>query len=114
MTKKIAIKPVATAVGAALVGALSAADLAHAAGNPFGLTQLDRGYTQVAMNEAEGKCGGNMATQEGKCGGNMKPMKEGQCGEGKCGADMAAKNDTSDQKAMPEGKCGEGKCGGKM
>ncbi|MEA3275450.1 MAG: low-complexity protein, partial [Pseudomonadota bacterium] len=89
MSKNTCIKPVAAVVGAALVGSLSAFNLASAAENPFGTTQLESGYMQLA--EAEGKCG------EGKCGGD-KAAKEGKCGEGKCGGDKGAK----------EGKCGEG------
>ena len=74
----------AAVIGVALVGGLSAANVANAEQNPFGAEQLEGGYLLLA---AEGKCG------EGKCG-------EGKCGskdegEGKCG----------------EGKCGEGKCG---
>lgn len=88
--------------GAAMV---SVTGVASASENPFGLTKMDSGYTQVAM---EGKCG------EGKCGGQMKEdaMKkeimekkgdmEGKCGnkkmEGSCGAQMAPK--------VQEGKCG--------
>jgi len=115
MTKKTPHSPVAAALGAALVGTLSAIHPAAASENPFGLRQLDRGYMQVAAAEgaagsaedkamAEGKCG------EGKCGSDMaggdKAMAEGKCGEGKCGSDMAGGD-----KAMAEGKCGEGKCG---
>lgn len=90
MSKK-PITPAAAIVGVALVGGLSAANIANAADNPFGATQLDRGYMLLAGTE--GSCG------EGKCGGSKDG--EGQCGsekggEGKCG----------------EGKCGEGKCGG--
>ena len=102
MTKKNRIKPIAAVIGAALAGSLSAVNLANAAENPFGATQLQNGYMTLAENDAggnkemkEGKCG------EGKCGGDKK-MKEGKCGEGKCGGD----------KKMKEGKCGEGKCGG--
>jgi len=92
-------KPLVTAIGAAVVGSLSAT-ATIAADNPFAMQELDSGYMQVAM---EGKCG------EGKCGGaggEAKKAMEGKCGEGKCGgAGGEAK------KAM-EGKCGEGKCGG--
>ncbi|MGB5736508.1 MAG: low-complexity protein [Thiohalocapsa sp.] len=90
MSKKN-ITPIAAVVGAALVGGLAATDVANAADNPFGATQLESGYMLLAGTE--GKCG------EGKCG-------EGKCGEGKCGSDKET-----------EGKCGgdkegEGKCGG--
>ena len=106
MSKKN-MKPVATAIGAAMAGALTMGT-ATAAENPFGLSEIGSGYTQLAsshgdgeMKDKEGKCG------EGKCGGEMKD-KEGQCGgemkdkEGQCGGEMKSK----------EGKCGEGKCGG--
>jgi uncharacterized low-complexity protein len=94
MSKK-SMKPVATAIGAAMAGALTIGT-ANAAENPFGLSDIGSGYTQLAsshggeMKDKEGKCG------EGKCGGDMKDK------EGKCGGEMKGK----------EGKCGEGKCGG--
>jgi len=81
MSKKT-ITPIAAVVGAALVGGLSAADLANASDNPFGATQLERGYLLLAGTE-------------GTCG-------EGKCGEGKCGSDKETGGD----------KEGEGKCGG--
>lgn len=82
---KHTLTPAAAVIGAALVGSLSATQLANADENPFAAEPLDSGYLMLA---SEGSCG------EGKCGG------EGSCGakddgEGKCG----------------EGKCGEGKCG---
>ncbi|MCF7985804.1 MAG: low-complexity protein [Thiohalocapsa sp.] len=89
MSKKT-MTPAAAIVGAALVGTLSAVNVANAAENPFGASQLDSGYMLLAGAEGEGKCG------EGKCGGD-----KGE-GEGKCGGD----------KGEGEGKCGEGKCGG--
>ena len=112
MTNKTNMKPVAAIVGAALVGSLAALNVA-AGENPFGATQLDSGYMQLAGNEAgEGKCGDDMGKKEGKCGegkcGDDKGKMEGKCGddkgkmEGKCG----------DDKDKKEGKCGEGKCGG--
>jgi uncharacterized low-complexity protein len=81
MTRKT-ITPIAAVVGAALVGGLSAANLANASDNPFGATQLERGYLLLAGTE-------------GSCG-------EGKCGEGKCGSDKETGGD----------KEGEGKCGG--
>jgi uncharacterized low-complexity protein len=111
MTQITSRKSVATAIGAALLGTLSAADLASAADNPFGLRPLERGYLQVAANETEGKCGGSKDAKEAKCGGD-KAMSEGQCGEGKCGAAMGSGPAPGEGKDMPEGKCGEGKCGG--
>jgi uncharacterized low-complexity protein len=81
---KNTMTPAAAVIGAAIVGSLSMANLAHAAENPFGAEQLDGGYLLLA----EGSCG------EGKCGNK-------EDGEGKCG-----------NKGDGEGKCGEGKCGG--
>ena len=109
MSKKN-MKPVATAIGAAMAGALTIGT-ANAAENPFGLSDIGSGYTQLASSH-EGKCGGEMKDKEGKCGegkcGGDKKDAEGKCGgdkmgaEGKCGGEMKDK----------EGKCGEGKCGG--
>ena len=67
MSKKDTLKPVAAAIGAALVGTLSAS-VVNAAENPFGLQQLDSGYMQIATSGTEGKCGGEKSS-EGKCGG---------------------------------------------
>jgi len=97
MTKKTTLKPVAAVVGAALVGGLTALDVA-ADENPFGASQMKGGYMQLASSE-EGSAGKEM--EEGKCGGE-KQEAEGKCGEGK---------DVPEGKDMPEGKCGEGKCG---
>jgi uncharacterized low-complexity protein len=110
MSKTI-VKPVAAAVGFALAGTLSIANLADAADNPFGATQLSHGYVQVAEADkpaTEGKCGGAKMSAE------QKKAAEGKCGEGKCGAAGKA---ATEKKAV-EGKCGaqqkpgEGKCGG--
>jgi uncharacterized low-complexity protein len=75
MSKKNVIKPVATVVGAALVGTLSAMSLAQAAENPFGATALPGGYMQLA--------GSAPATETAPA--EAKTEKEGKCGEGKCG-----------------------------
>ena len=93
MSKKISNKTLACAVGAALAGSMAMTG-AQAAENPFGMTQLESGYMQLASSH-EGKCGA------GKCGGD-KSSSEGKCGSGKCGGD----------KSSSEGKCGSGKCGG--
>ncbi|TVQ87509.1 MAG: low-complexity protein [Chromatiaceae bacterium] len=76
---KHSITPVTAIVGAALVGSLSASDLAQAATDPFLITPLESGYVHLAG--AEGQCG------EGKCGEGTcgKEDGEGKCGEGKCG-----------------------------
>lgn len=114
---KTMIKPVAAAVGFALAGSLSVANVANAAENPFGANQLSQGYLQLAdAKMGEGKCG------EGKCGGDMKAeaksgadkmQAEGKCGgekmgEGKCGGEKMP----AEAMKAAEGKCGEGKCGG--
>lgn len=99
-------KPLAAAMGTALVATLAALPAVQASDNPFGMTQLSSGYMVADATKAqEGKCG------EGKCGAADAKAKEGKCGaadakakEGKCGA--------ADAKAK-EGKCGEGKCGAK-
>jgi uncharacterized low-complexity protein len=122
MSKK-SMKPVATAIGAAFAGSMLIAGAASAGSNPFALSELNGGYLQIAGNQAEGKCGGNMpAGAEGKCGGSAAAMPEGKCGgsaaampEGKCGGSAAAmpegKCGGSAAATMPEGKCGAGKCG---
>ena len=95
------IKPVAAAVGFALVGSLAVANLANAADNPFGAAPMKSGYMQLAEAKQEG-----MSGMSGMSGDKAK--KEGKCGEGKCGG----------EKKAGEGKCGgakkpaEGKCGG--
>jgi len=113
MSKKDTLKPVAAAIGAALVGTLSAG-VVNAAENPFGLQQLDSGYMQIAASDTEGKCGAAMPP-EGKCGGAK--ATEGKCGdkkasEGEGAAEPAAEGEGGSDKPT-EGKCGEGKCGGK-
>jgi uncharacterized low-complexity protein len=113
------MKPLAAAVGTAVIASLAAVPVAQADASPFGMTDLGSGY-QVA---AEGKCGGTKVqpkAEEGKCGeakcGGTKPQpkaEEGKCGEAKCGGAKA-------QPKAEEGKCGgskaaapaEGKCGG--
>ncbi len=100
------IKPIAATVGAAFAGSMLIAGGASAAANPFGLTELNGGYAQLAGNHVEDKRGGNTKTVDGKCGagkcgGNAKAA-DGKCGAGKCGGDAK----------MADGKCGTGKCGG--
>jgi uncharacterized low-complexity protein len=91
MYKKTSMKPLAIAMGTAVVTSLAGIPAAHAADNPFAMTELSAGY-MVAENApgqmpAEGKCG------EGKCGAGMKKgMDEGKCGEGKCGMQMMDAN----------------------
>jgi uncharacterized low-complexity protein len=105
MAKRSCRKPVAAAIGAAFAGTLGMSGLAGAAENPFGLSELDSGYMQVASSHGEGKCG------EGKCG-ESKEKSEGKCGEGKCGESKEkAEGKCGESKEKSEGKCGEGKCG---
>jgi len=97
MAKK-SLKPVVAAVGAAFAGSMMLSGTAAAEGNPFGMTELNSGYMQLAGSH-EGKCGA------GKCGGaKAEKATEGKCGAGKCGGAKAEK--------ATEGKCGAGKCGG--
>ena len=112
MSKK-SMKPVAAAIGAAFAGSMLLAGAANAASNPFGLSELNGGYAQIAGKEGKcgaGKCGGSAEKAAegkcgaGKCGGSAKKAAEGKCGAGKCGG--------STPKKAAEGKCGAGKCGG--
>jgi len=92
--KKSMKKSLSIALGTTFVAAMSAAPVANADANPFGMQNLESGY----MHVAEGKCG------EGKCGeGKGEKAKEAKCGEGKCGEGKGEK--------AKEAKCGEGKCG---
>ena len=121
MTKKNCIKPVAAVVGAALVGSLSAVNLASAADNPFGATQLQGGYMMLAENEPTAEQKEAMKEKREKKMDKMEARKEarkkameGKCGEGKCGGDKGKKEGKcGGDKGKKEGKCGEGKCGGK-
>lgn len=90
MSKNKSMKPLAAAIGTAVVATLATMPVAQADASPFGMTDLGSGYQVVA----EGKCGA------GKCGGEKK-ADEGKCGAGKCGGEKKS-----------EGKCGAGKCGG--
>ena len=78
-SKKTLNVAVAAAFGAGI--AISPTVVANA--NPFGVSELNSGYMQIAGGHAgEGKCGSHEDKKkedaEGKCG-------EGKCGEGKCG-----------------------------
>ncbi|MDD1612176.1 MAG: hypothetical protein LUQ57_03450 [Methylococcaceae bacterium] len=122
--KKMNKSPLAAAMGAAVISTLSATASAEA--NPFGMTELNSGYMQVAAGEMN--CGANMGgmqppankTAEGACAGQKAapapaPAKsaEGKCGEGKCGSMM----DDGKMKKGMESSCGammkgkEGSCG---
>ncbi len=109
MSNRVLRKPVALAIGAALMTSLGAAGVAQA--SSYAVSALGAGYMLAGGEEEkakEGKCGADKKAEgEGKCGADKKAEGEGKCGadkkaegEGKCGADKKA-----------EGKCGEGKCG---
>ena len=93
MTRKNTKKTLSIAVGTALGASLALSPMAMADTNPFGMTELQGGYMQIAGGHGEGKCG------------------EGKCGEGSCGS-KSAEGSCGGEKAGGEGKCGEGKCGG--
>jgi uncharacterized low-complexity protein len=119
-------KPVAIAVGAALVGGLALA------GSAFSMQPLAQGYALGADqphhgdHTSEGKCG------EGRCGlekmdtdgdgrisrAEFEAMHEGKAGKF-AGIDAngdgfidAAEMKAHHESKAAEGKCGEGKCGG--
>lgn len=60
MSKKSMMKPLVAAIGTAVVASLASIATANADLNPFGMTDLSRGY--MVADSHEGKCG------EGKCG----------------------------------------------
>ncbi len=101
MRKKFSKKPLAIAIGSAVVTSLSVLPAANAEQNPFTVNDLSSGYMQVS--EGEATCGANMKKGEGSCGAN----KDGKKMEGKCAGEKKAEGKCG------EGKCGEGKCGGK-
>ncbi|MCH7834881.1 MAG: hypothetical protein IH911_07375 [Proteobacteria bacterium] len=127
MSDKKVLKPVALAVGAALVssfalGGIAAADTTD---SPFEMSSLSVGYM---LGAGEGSCGGDKEGKgdEGSCGGDKKgegscggdKEGEGSCGgdkdsEGSCGGDKDAEGSCGDDKDA-EGKCGEGSCGGSV
>ena len=88
------LKPAALAIGATFAVSMAASSLVNAASNhsnPFAMSDLNSGYTQLAEKAKDGKCG------EGKCSAD-KLKSQQKAKEGKCGED----------KAKPK----EGKCGG--
>jgi uncharacterized low-complexity protein len=118
MSKK-SLKPVAAAIGAAFAGSMALSGNAIAESNPFGMTELNAGYMQIASSHegkcGAGKCGGSAEkSTEGKCGGSAEKSTEGKCGAGKCGGSAEKSSEGkcggSAGKSM-EGKCGAGKCG---
>jgi uncharacterized low-complexity protein len=104
MSKKSSLKPLAAAVGTAVIASLAAVPVAQADASPFGMTDLGSGY-QVA---AEGKCGESKAKEaakeaEGKCG-ESKAKEAAKEAEGKCGESKA-----KEAAKETEGKCGASK-----
>jgi uncharacterized low-complexity protein len=102
--KNVVIKPLAAAVGVALLSSLAFSSQAVASDNPFAAADLQSGYLLAGDGDTEGDKGEEGKCGEGKCGENKG--EEGKCGEGKCGENKGE-----------EGKCGgekgaEGSCGG--
>jgi uncharacterized low-complexity protein len=116
--------PLAVAMGAALLSTFAATNV-NAEVNPFGMTELNSGYMQVAEAAAEMACGaamGGMAkpkAPEGACAGHAKPATaapaqkatEGSCGDMMKDGKMKSGMEKSCG-AMMKGK--EGACGDKM
>jgi uncharacterized low-complexity protein len=62
------LKPIAAAVGTALLASLATTSIANACDKPsFAFKPLESGYQLAAADAAEGKCGDDKAA-EGKCG----------------------------------------------
>lgn len=94
------LKPAALALGATFAATVAASGVASATtphGNPFAMSDLHSGYTQLAEKAKDGKCG------EGKCSADKLKAKQ-KATEGKCGEDKV--------KEVAKPKTGEGKCGG--
>ena len=93
--KKMNKSPLAAAMSAAVISSMAAN--ANAEANPFGMTELNSGYMQVA----EMQCGANMG------GMDKSQMAQPKAAEGACAG-----------KKMPPApapaKSAEGKCGNKM
>ena len=110
--KKSMKKSLSIALGTTFVAAMSAAPVANADVNPFGMQNLESGY----MHVAEGKCGEGKKAKEAKCGegkcGEGKKAKEAKCGEGKCGEGMMNKSDKAKEAKCGGDKAKEAKCGG--
>ena len=110
MTNNTKMKPLAFALGAALVGGVAGMGTTSAE-SLFSMGELSSGYMQLAEGSCgEGKCGGDDKAKEGSCGEDKS--KEGSCGEGKCGGEDKAKEGSCGEGKSKEGSCGEGKCGG--
>ncbi len=112
--------PLAAAMGAALLSTFAATNV-NAEVNPFGMTELNSGYMQVAEMACGAAMGGmdKPKAPEGACAGHAKPAATApatKASEGSCGDMM------KDGKMKPgmEQACGammkgkEGACGDKM
>jgi uncharacterized low-complexity protein len=93
MSNRVNRKPVAVAIGAALISTIAVAGVAQA--SAYAVSALGTGYMLAA-----GEPQATAATPATPATPPDEKAKEGKCGEGKCGADKKG-----------EGKCGEGKCG---
>lgn len=122
-TKSAHEKPVALALGTALVGGLMLS------GSAFAINPLAQGYLLGAQAAAPAVD----KAKEGQCGGKtfdmMNANRDGMVSRAECkgfSAEEFKKADANSDgmlsraeagagmKAMHEGKCGEGKCGGEM
>ncbi len=130
MADKKVVKPVAIAVGTALVGSFAVTANAEidAGASPFAITTLASGYLLGAQEGScgEGKCGGDKEAEadkaaEGSCGGDREAeadkAAEGSCGgdkaaEGSCGGDREAEADKAAEGSCGGDKAAEGSCGG--
>jgi hypothetical protein len=126
MSEKKIVKPIALAVGAALVGSFalsSSIASADTVESPFAMSTLTAGYM---LSAGEGSCGGDKDQKEGEatCGGDKEGEascggdKEGEAtcgadkeGEATCGADKEGEASCGGDKEEAEGSCGEGSCG---
>jgi uncharacterized low-complexity protein len=89
-------KPVAIAIGAALVGGLALS------GSAFAMQPLAQGYMLASAGDkavTEGNCGANKAGMEGKCGANKAGM------EGKCGGKMFERMDSNKDGMVSRAEC---------
>jgi uncharacterized low-complexity protein len=100
--KKLKKSPLAAAMGAAVISSLSAN--ANAEANPFGMSELNSGYMQVAAGEMA--CGANMGGMDKSSMGSMQPPAN-KTAEGACAGQKTAP-------APAPAKAAEGKCGNKM
>ena len=121
--------PLAAAMGAALLSTFAATNV-NAEVNPFGMTELNSGYMQVAeaAATAEMACGaamGGMAkpkAPEGACAGHAKPAAAAAAPAAAKGSEGSCGDMMKDGKMKPgmEQACGammkgkEGACGDKM